>query len=74
MSEQTREARGPFKTIADAEKWLKDDAEENFRSMNEPESLGEDHKWAIPVLIVEEKKKLKQVPVVSVKINLEGVE
>ena len=73
MSEETREARGPFKSIADAEKWLKADAEENFRSMNEPEKLGEDHKWAIPVLIVEEKLKLQQVPVVSVKINLEEV-
>lgn len=71
-SEETREARGPFKSIADAEKWLKADAAENFRSMNEPERLGEDHKWAAPVLIVEEKKKLRQVPVVSFKINLEA--
>lgn len=73
MSEETREARGPFKSIADAEKWLKADAEENFRSMNEPEKLGEDHKWAIPVLIVEEKKMVKQVPVVDFKIKLEEV-
>ena len=73
MSENTREARGPFKSIADAEKWLKADAEENFRSMNETERLGEDRKWAVPVLIVEEKKKMQQIPVVDVKINLEEV-
>lgn len=73
MSENTREARGPFKSIADAEKWLKADSEENFRSMNEPERLGEDRKWAVPVLIVEEKKKMQQIPVVDVKINLEEV-
>lgn len=73
MPEDTREARGPFKSIAEAENWLKEQAEENFRSMNEPEKLGEDYKWAIPVLIVEEKMKLQQVPVVSVKINLEEV-
>jgi hypothetical protein len=71
MSENTREARGPFKSIADAEKWLKADAEENFRSMNELERLGEDRKWAVPVLIVEEKKKMQQIPVIDVKINLE---
>jgi hypothetical protein len=73
MSENTREARGPFKSIADAEKWLKDDAEENFRFMNEPERLGEDRRWAVPVLIVEEKRKLQQIPVIDVKINLEEV-
>jgi hypothetical protein len=72
MAEGTKEARGPFKSIADAEKWLKADAEENFRSLNEPGKLGEDREWAIPVLIVEEKKKLHQIPVVSVKINLEA--
>ena len=72
MSENTKEARGPFKSIADAEKWLKADAEENFRSLNDPQSLGEDHEWACPVLIVKEKTRLKQVPVVSVKIKLEA--
>jgi hypothetical protein len=40
--------------------------------LNEPGKLGEDREWAIPVLIVEEKKKLHQIPVVSVKINLEA--
>lgn len=72
MAEDTKEARGPFKSIADAEKWLKADAEENFRSLNEPQSLGEDREWACPVLIVEEAARLKQVPVVSFKIKLEA--
>ena len=72
MAEGTKEARGPFQSIAAAEKWLKDSAEENFRLFNEPEKLGEQHGWAAPVTIVEEKVRLKQVPVVSVKIKLEA--
>jgi hypothetical protein len=72
ISEGAKEAHGPFKSIADAEKWLKDNAEENFRLFNEPEKLGEHHNWAAPVLIVEEKTRIKQVPVVSFKIKLEA--
>lgn len=72
MAEGTKEARGPFKSIADAERWLKTDADESFRSLNEPEKLGEDREWAAPVLIVEEKARLQQVPVVTFKIKLEG--
>lgn len=73
MSEETREARGPFRSIADAENWLKTDAVELFKSYNEPERLGEIRDWAAPVLIVEEKKMLKQVPVVGFKVKLEEV-
>lgn len=73
MSEGTREARGPFKSIAEAEKWLKTDAEENFLSFNDPQNLGIHTDWAAPFLIVEEKKMVKQVPVVSFKINLEEI-
>lgn len=72
MSEGTKEAHGPFKSIADAEKWLKDNAEENFRLFNEPEKLGDHHNWSAPVLIVEEKARINVVPEVSVKIKLEG--
>lgn len=71
MPEDTREARGPFKSIADAENWLKADAADSFQSYNEPDTLGEFRDWAHPVLIVEVKKMVKQVPVVSFKINLE---
>jgi hypothetical protein len=73
MAEGTAAARGPFKSIAEAEKSLKDEARDSFESWNEPENLGPDHSWAAPVLIVEEKKKLQQVPVVSFKIKLEEV-
>lgn len=72
MSEDTREARGPFKSIAEAEKWLKEDARESFQSFNEPQSLGGNREWAAPCLIVEERKKLKQTPVVSFEIKLEA--
>lgn len=74
MSKGTKEAHGPFKSIAEAEKWLKEDAEESFASLslNEPQSLGRNHEWAAPVVIVEERKKLKQVPVVTFEIKLEG--
>lgn len=74
MSEDTKEAIGPFKSISDAEKWLKTSAEESFQCFNEPQELGENRDWAIPVLIVEEKKTVKQIPVVNFKINLEEVE
>lgn len=73
MPEDTREARGPFKSIADAENWLKTDAAESFQSYNDPEKLGEFRDWAHPVLIVEEKKMVKQVPVVSFKVKLEEI-
>lgn len=73
MPDDQREARGPFKSIADAENWLKTDAEESFQSYNDPEKLGEFQDWAHPVLIVEEKKMVKQVPVVDFKIKLEEV-
>lgn len=72
MSEGTKKAHGPFKSIAEAEKWLKQDARESFQSFNEVQSLGENHEWAAPVLIVEGRKKLKQVPVVSLEIKLEA--
>lgn len=72
MSKSTKTAHGPFKTVAAAEKWLKEDARELFESYNEPQSLGAIHEWAAPVLIVEERKKLKQVPVVSFEIKLEA--
>lgn len=71
MAEGTKEAHGPFKSIAEAEKWLKEDARESFQSFNE-HNLGANHEWALPVLIVEEKKKLKQLPIVSFIINLEA--
>jgi len=74
MSEGTKEARGPFKSMAAAEKWLKADAAETFQLYNEPSELGADRDWACPVLIVEEKKKVRQVPVVNFKISLEEVE
>lgn len=73
MAEGTKSARGPFKTIDAAEKRLKEDARELFESYNEPQSLGRNHDWAAPVLIVEEKKKLQQVPVVRFDIKLEAV-
>jgi hypothetical protein len=73
MAEGTAAARGPFKSIAEAEKSLKDEARDSFESYNEPENLGPDHSWAAPVLIVEEKKRLQQVPVVGFEIKLEKV-
>ena len=73
MTEVTRTASGPFPSVAEAEKWLKAEAKQSFASFNELEKLGPDHSWAAPVLIVEEKKKLQQVPVVSFEIKLEKV-
>ena len=73
MTEGTKAAHGPFKSVADAEKWLKEDAEESFAGFNEPQNLGPQLDWAAPVLIVEEKKKLQQVPVVGFEIKLEKV-
>ena len=73
MAEDTKTAIGPFKSVADAEKWLKTSAAESFESWNEHENLGPQLDWAAPVLIVEEKKKLQQVPVVSFEIKLEKV-
>jgi len=72
-AEGTAAARGPFKSIAEAEKTLKDEAKDSFESWNEPENLGPDPSWAAPVLIVEERKKLQQVPVVTFKIRLEEI-
>ncbi|NDG71776.1 MAG: hypothetical protein EBY32_10840 [Proteobacteria bacterium] len=71
MTEVTRTAHGPFKSVADAEKWLKEDAGESFASFNEPQNLGPQLDWSAPVLIVEEKKRLQQVPVVGFEIKLE---
>jgi hypothetical protein len=73
MTDRTRTACGPFRSVAEAEKWLKEEAKESFASFNEPENLGAQLNWASPVLIVEEKKKLQQVPVVSFEIKLEKV-
>lgn len=73
MAEGTKTAIGPFKTLADAEKWLKTSAAESFESWNEYENLGPQLDWAAPVLIVEEKKKLQQVPVLNLKVKLEAV-
>jgi hypothetical protein len=71
MTEVTKTAHGPFPSVAEAEKWLKAEAKESFASFNELEKLGPDHSWAAPVLIVEEKKRLQQVPVVGFEIKLE---
>lgn len=70
MGEATRQARGPFKSVAEAEESLIKEAADSFTDYNEPESLGENLNWALPVLIVEEKKKIQQVPVVKFEIKL----
>lgn len=73
MTDGTRTAHGPFPSVAAAEKWLKEDAGESFAGFNEPQNLGAQLDWAAPVLIVEERKKLQQVPVVDFEIKLEKV-
>jgi hypothetical protein len=70
MGELYREARGPFKSVAEAEESLRKDAADWFADYNDPESLGENLNWSLPVLIVEEKKKIQQVPVVKFEIKL----
>jgi hypothetical protein len=70
MGESFREARGPFKSIAEAEDLLRREAADCFADYNDPENIGENLNWASPVLIVEEKKKIQQVPVVKFEIKL----
>jgi len=70
MGEAFHQARGPLKSVAEAEELLRKEAMELFQNCNEPENIGEDLNWAHPVLIVEEKKKIQQVPVVKFKIKL----
>ena len=70
MGEEYRQARGPFKSVAEAEDLLRQEAMESFQDFNEPENIGENLNWAHPVLIVEEKKKIQQVPVVKFKMKL----
>jgi hypothetical protein len=70
MGEAFHQARGPFKSVAEAEELLRQEAMESFQDFNEPENIGENLNWAHPVLIVEEKKKIQQVPVVKFEIKL----
>lgn len=71
MTDGTRTAFGPFKSVAAAEKFIIEDSSALFDSDKEPKPLGADREWSLPVTIVEEKKSLQPVPVVTFEIKLE---
>lgn len=73
LGEDKKSATGPFKSVADAEEWLREDARESFSAWNEYDNLGPQTDWASPVLIVKEINKVKQVPVLNFTVKLEEV-
>lgn len=68
----TKEAIGPFKSAASAEKWLVTYHAELFDG-SFVEGLGEHHNWSGSMLIVQLVKTVQPVPVVSAKIKLKDV-
>lgn len=63
---------GPFDTLTETEKWLRDDARCNFldadKSLRDSSS---EQPWAAPVIILQERKIVRQVPRVKVEVELQ---
>jgi len=69
--EKSRTAFGPFGSVADAENWLRKDAEETFLAADKSlRDVAESKGWAAPVLIVEVKKTVVACPTVKVTVKL----
>lgn len=65
-------AIGPFATLAATEKYLRDDARETYLDSDSSLRDGAEN-WATPMLIVKLVRAVRQVPVVSVKVELREV-
>ena len=75
IAENSRVAFGPFDSITDAEIALKSEAKEAYLDADKSlREMGEQTHWAAPMIIVEERKAVRQVPVVNVTVRLEEVE
>lgn len=67
-------AIGPYTSVKDAEKWLRDDAKENFLSCDGSlRDESDKQPWAEPMHIVEVVKTVRQVPSVQVSVKLQSV-
>lgn len=67
--EKSKTAIGPFPTLIAAKEWMRKDATETFLASDK--SLRDfEGDWAAPMIIVEERECLRQVPSVSVKVSL----
>ena len=72
--ERSKTAIGPFPSLAAAERRLKDDAEHLFMDADKScRELNEIETWGAPMIIVEERRTVRQVPTVKVSVRLEDV-
>ena len=63
---------GPFKSIRAAEKYIREDAEDTYRFGNN-DGAGRDEDWGDEHLILKTVKRVRPVPVVSLRIELKTV-
>jgi len=68
-SQGTKEARGPFPSLALAEKWIAEDCLDVF-SYSDSIKIGENPDWSGQMLILQEVKRVTPTPTVSCKIEL----
>lgn len=68
----SKSALGPYSSLAEAERWLREDAKETFLDADKScRELSERVEWAAPVHIVQVVKTVKQCPEVSVRVRLQ---
>lgn len=63
------EVVGPFGSVKDAEKWIREDTRENYNH-KDADGLGKDTSCGMRHTIVESVKSVKPVPCLSLKVSL----
>ena len=63
-------ARGPYASVKEAEKWLRDDARETFLDADKSCRELDGPDWAKPVMIVQVLRRVQQCPRVRVDVEL----
>lgn len=67
-------AIGPFRSMHDAQQYLRDDGADTYmRADGSLRDLSDGSDWAAPVIIVQTVQRVQQVPVVSVSCKLKTI-
>jgi len=67
----SKSAIGPFRSISDAEMWLRADAKETYLDSDKSlRDMADEHGWSAPQHIVEVRKTVTPVPSVKVTVRL----